>query len=157
MIPEAEFSIAIDAPIAEVWAVMTDAKGYSEWNPFVVGLQVREGALRIGALVELTVRWPSGGGARTVEQVTRLEAPAAGPDGVWRATMEYAYTGLLPRLNLVRGSRRQSLEQAPGGPTVYRSYEAFYGWLRGFVPLAKVRAGFEAHGRALQQRVRRSA
>jgi hypothetical protein len=152
MLPVADFKIDIAAPIDAVWAVMIDAARYGEWNPFVVGLRARDGALRVGGLVELTVRWPSGGGTRTVEEVTRLEAPAAGADGVMRATMEYAYTGILPRLNLVRGSRRQSLEQAPGGPTVYRSHEAFQGLLKGFVPLAKVRAGFEAHGRALQQR-----
>jgi hypothetical protein len=155
--PVADVSLSIDAPIADVWAVMTDAARYADWNPFVVGLRVRGGALRVGALVELTVRWPSGGGTRTVEQVTRLEAPAVGGDAVARATMEYAYTGLLPRLNLVRGSRRQTLEQAPGGPTIYRSYEAFHGLLKRFVPLGKVRAGFDAHARALAQRARSAA
>src|SRR5262245_53095997 len=135
---KAEFSIAIDAPIETVWRVMTDLARYSEWNPFVVKI---DGPLEVGGALKLEVQWESGGGASTVEVVTRLDAPSGG-----RAAMEYVFTGWLPRLALVRGSRLQALEQEPGKPTVYTTTEHFSGLLAGAIPLKKVRRGFQQHG-----------
>src|SRR5437879_1734936 len=122
---------------------MTDHARYSEWNPFVVKLEpARGGALAVGTEIVLEVRWHSGGGTRTVEVVTRLEPPApAASGGMRRATMEYRYLGWLPRLHLIRGSRVQTLEQASGGPTTYRTVEEFHGLLAGGVPLRRVQRG----------------
>jgi hypothetical protein len=147
--PVADFSVEIDAPIEAVWAVMIDFARYREWNPFVVAITPRApGPSRVGSALTLDVRWADGGAVSTVEVVTRLDAPAAGS-----ATMEYRYTGWLPRLCLVRGSRVQTLAQAAAGRTVYRSVEEFGGLLARAVPLAKVQDGFERHGRALKSRV----
>jgi hypothetical protein len=66
--------------------------------------------------------------------------------------MEYIFTGWLPRLMLVRGSRLQALEQPAGGPTVYTTSERFGGLLARAVPLKKVQRGFEQHGLALKAR-----
>jgi len=154
MTPVAETSVDIDAPIDLVWEVMTDVARYREWNPFVVALTpVRPGPLTVGSDIHLEVRWGRGGGTRTLERVTRLDGPAARPgDPTRRSTMEYIYLGWLPRLALIRGSRLQSLEQAPGRPTTYRTSERFTGLLARQVPLAKVQDGFERHARALKQR-----
>jgi hypothetical protein len=156
MPPIAETSIEIDAPIALVWSIMTEARSYRDWNPFVVELTAPSGQLVVGGAIVLDVRWRHGGGARTVEVVSRLDAPAViDGDGTRRAVMEYRYTGWLPRLWLVRGSREQSLEQRSGGATVYRTREAFKGLLAGAVPLAKVQDGFQRHAEALKRRAER--
>jgi hypothetical protein len=152
MPPHAEATVAIDAPIDLVWSVMTDTARYREWNPFVVELAPVGGALAVGGKIHLRVQWGRGGGAETVEVVTRLEAPTPAGSGPRRSLMEYQYLGWLPRLALVRGSRQQSLEQQPGQATVYRTAETFTGLLARGVPLAKVQDGFERHAQALKQR-----
>jgi hypothetical protein len=145
--PIAAATVEIDAPIDVVWDVMTDAARYPEWNPFVVELRPVGGELQVGGPIELQVRWARGGGARTIEVVSRLDPPRSG-----RAAMEYRFVGWLPRLALVRGSRLQSIEQPAGGPTTYRTSERFTGLLARRVPLAKVQDGFERHARALKAR-----
>jgi hypothetical protein len=152
MAPVADATIEIAAPIELVWRVMTDLARYGEWNPFVVEIRAVDGAFAVGRPIALRVRWARGGGARTIEVVTRLDAPTTGPDGTQRSTMEYRYTGWLPLLSLVRGSRQQALEQRPGGPTIYRTSERFTGLLARAVPVAKVQDGFERHARALKER-----
>jgi hypothetical protein len=53
--------IEIDAPPAAVWAVLTDTRSYSEWNPFIPRLA---GELREGAKLEVRIE-PPGGRAMT--------------------------------------------------------------------------------------------
>lgn len=53
--------IDIDAPPAAVWAVLTDNRAYSEWNPFIRHLA---GELREGAKLEVRIE-PPGGRAMT--------------------------------------------------------------------------------------------
>jgi hypothetical protein len=53
--------IDIDAPPAAVWAVLTDTRSYSEWNPFIPRLA---GELREGAKLEVRIE-PPGGRAMT--------------------------------------------------------------------------------------------
>jgi hypothetical protein len=151
--PYAEASVDISAPIEVVWQVMTDLARYPEWNPFVVDIAPVRGdvAFAVGADISLEVKWGRGGGAKTIERVSRLDAPR--PDGeARRAAMEYVFLGWLPRLALVRGSRLQALEQRAGGPTTYRTSERFTGLLARGVPLAKVQDGFERHAKALKAR-----
>src|SRR5207245_6493043 len=152
--PVAESTIAIDAPIDVVWSVMTDVARYREWNPFIIAVELRDGgALAVGSALTLHVRAPGERwGVSTIEVVTRLEAPPPATDGPRRAAMEYLFTGWLDRLALVRGSRLQALDQAPGMPTIYRTTEQFRGLLARAVPLARVQRGFDAHAAALKQR-----
>jgi hypothetical protein len=153
MPPIAATTIEIDAPIDQVWRVMTDAARYPEWNPFVVSLVPDGGELAVGKRIELAVRWGRGGGTQTIEVVSRLEPPSPPSSAApAQAVMEYRYTGWLPTLRLVRGSRLQSLAQRPGAPTTYHTSERFTGLLARGVPLAKVQDGFERHARALKER-----
>jgi hypothetical protein len=152
MAPIASHSIAIFAPIETVWSVMTDLARYGEWNPFITNIAPRGAQVGIGTELELSVKWASGGGARTVEIIDRLEPPAPAPGGTRRAAMEYRFTGLLASLSLVNGSRIQEIEQSPDGPTTYRTSEAFFGLLARAVPVARVQRGFELHAQALKVR-----
>ena len=64
--------IDIDAPPAVVWAVLTDTRSYSEWNPFMPHLA---GELREGAKLEVRIE-PPGGRAMTFKPAsTRLFRP----------------------------------------------------------------------------------
>jgi hypothetical protein len=154
---EAACRVEIAAPIDRVWAVMTDVARYAEWNRFIAGIRVIDGgALRVGVPLELDVRWEGGGATKTIEVVTRLEAPSAGEGGARRAVMEYRFTGWIARLSLVKGSRLQMITQAPGGPTVYETREEFSGLLTAGVPLKKVQRGFELHAEGLKRRAEQS-
>ncbi len=61
--------IVIPAPPAEVWAVLTDAPRYEEWNPVLVRV---EGAYREGAELTNLVREPSGKESVMTSTVIRM-------------------------------------------------------------------------------------
>src|SRR5918994_3392641 len=63
--------IDIDAPPAAVWAVLTDTRSYSEWNPFMPHLA---GELREGARLEVRIE-PPGGRAMTFKPAVRAVEP----------------------------------------------------------------------------------
>jgi hypothetical protein len=58
---EVRREIDIEAPPAAVWAVLSDTRSYSEWNPFVPRLS---GELREGAKLDVRIE-PPGGRAMT--------------------------------------------------------------------------------------------
>jgi hypothetical protein len=143
-------TVAIDAPLEAVWAVMMDVGSYDEWNPFLFRAECPSPP-KPGDPIVLHVRWPSGKTTRSPERVSVVEPPHQ--DGATtRATLAYVYEGLPARLRLVRGTRFQRLSQVPGGPTVYDTVEEFSGPL---VPLAgpgRVADGFRRHAEALKAR-----
>jgi hypothetical protein len=142
--------VPIDAPIDVVWRVLTDVHAYPEWNPFVV--RVDGPVDRVGSRFRLHVRWQDGGATTAGEELVTLDPPAEA-GGMRRATLAWRFTEALSALRLVRAMRTQTLEQAPGGPCVYHSHEAFHGMFAPFVPLTRVRAGMDAMARALKVRV----
>lgn len=145
-----EASIDIDAPLEEVWRLITDLPGYRAWNPFVV--RIDGDSTEPGSTLRLRARWEGGGDNVVRVVVTRAAAPAADAVGAVRASFEYDLVGALPRLGLLRSRRTQSLVQPPGGPTRYETREVFEGILLAFVPRAKVQRGFELHAAALKAR-----
>ncbi|HZS39872.1 MAG TPA: SRPBCC domain-containing protein [Polyangia bacterium] len=150
----AEAAVEIDAPIEIIWRAMIDLAAYPEWNPFIVRADAPPGEPRPGTRMRLDVRWGSGGGARAVEEVTRLEPPPNAPPSSGRraATFAYRFTGWLDTLGLVRGTRVQMLEQTAGERARYHTREEFRGLLCGFLPLAKVQDGFTRQAEALRRR-----
>ena len=143
-------TIAIEAPLETVWAVMTDLPGYGAWNPFLFRAECPSPPAP-GDPIVLHVRWPNGRTSRSPERVTVVQPPYL--DGeTTRAALAYVYEGLPARLRLVRGTRWQRLSQVRGGPTVYETVEEFSGPL---VPLAgpsRVADGFRRHAEALRTR-----
>jgi hypothetical protein len=148
-VPFAEARASIAAPIDAAWRAMLAFDEYAAWNPFIVRVQrSSRGPVRVGDELTLHVRWSSGRRVSSHERISRLEPPAR--DGeIQRATLEYEFRGPLAALGLVRGRRLQTLEQAPGGPTLYRTSERLHGLLAGLAPIRSVQDGFERHAAAL--------
>ncbi|MBM7518243.1 SRPBCC domain-containing protein [Nocardioides nitrophenolicus] len=149
--------IDIDAPLAVVWAVMTDTERYGEWNPFVERAETAQPAA-VGNPILLHVVWADGRRTRSPERITALDAPATDPaTGATSALMSYVYEGLPARLGLVRGVRHQRLTQRPGGPTTYATVEEFRGPLVRLAGPARVADGFRRHAEGLKQRAEQEA
>jgi hypothetical protein len=149
--PFAEATIDIDAPSRRVWDIMLDFPRYHEWNPFIVRAELA-GPLRVGAALQLRVRWSDGGGADSGERITEIVAPEEGRAG----RLVYHFTGWLHALGLVRAGRMQQLDPLGDGRTRYSTREEFRGLLTAGLPLAKIRDGFTRHADALKRRAEQS-
>jgi hypothetical protein len=143
-------TVAIDAPLETVWAVMMDVGAYGAWNPFLFRVECPSPP-KAGDPIVLHVRWPNGRTTRSPERVSLVEPPQPDGDTV-RATLAYDYEGLPARLRLVRGRRFQRLSQVVGGPTVYDTVEEFSGPLVPLAGPARVADGFRRHAEALKAR-----
>jgi hypothetical protein len=143
-------TVAIDAPLDAVWAVMMDVDAYGEWNPFLHRAECRTPPT-VGDPIVLHVRWSNGKTARSPERISVIEPPHREGQTVC-ATLAYVYEGLPARLGLVRGTRYQRLSQVDGGPTVYDTVEEFSGPLVPFAGPARVAEGFRRHAEALRAR-----
>jgi len=100
--PSIEYSAScqIDAPPARVWAILTNAAGYGDWNPEIVGI---DGQFALGERITARVRIGSGAIRRVPMRVTALDAPSL---------MEW--TGGLP-LGLFVGRRTFTVTPADRG------------------------------------------
>lgn len=146
-------TVAIDAPLEAVWAVMMDVDAYGEWNPFLFRAECPTPP-KPGDPIVLHVRWPNGRTTRSPERISAVEPPHD-DGGTARALLAYVYEGLPSRLGLVRGTRFQRLSQVPGGPTVYDTVEEFSGPLVALAGPARVADGFRRHAEALKVRCER--
>ena len=72
MIQEYETSVAIDAPLDLVWAALTDARSYREWNEEIVGV---DGTFASGARITAHVKLGNGAVRRVPQRVTVFEPP----------------------------------------------------------------------------------
>lgn len=145
---QAEVTTELVAPIETVWKAMLDFAAYRNWNPFIVDVIAPSRPLEVGDDFTLHVAWAEGKKITSGERATRIEAPKEGS-----AVLAYRFTGWMHALHFVRAERIQSLEQKPGGPTVYTSRETFTGFGARYVPLAQVQEGFERHAQALKRYV----
>lgn len=62
----------IDASPETVWAILTDADGYAEWNPEIIGIA---GPIVSGGRITARVRLGDGAVRSVTMRVTALEAP----------------------------------------------------------------------------------
>jgi len=143
-------SVAIDAPLQTVWAVMMDIDAYGEWNPFLFRAECPTPP-KPGDPIVLHVRWKNGRTTRSPERVTVVEPPYQDGDTT-RATLAYVYEGFASKIGLVKGTRYQRLSQAADGPTTYDTVEEFSGPLVALAGPGRVADGFRRHAEALKKR-----
>ena len=129
----------IDAPPADVWAVLTDLESYREWNPLVTDAIGRaEAGERIEIRVELTGRRP----ARMSATVT-----VADPQ------RKLEWVGRLRLPGLFTGRHTLELEPLTDGRTRLVNRERASGLLVPFAVPRGAAADYEAMNRALADRV----
>jgi uncharacterized protein YndB with AHSA1/START domain len=117
--PSIEYAASchIDAPPARVWAILTNASGYGDWNPEIVGM---EGHFALGERITAKVKIGSGAIRRVPMRVTALEAPSL-----------MQWTGGLP-LGLFVGRRRFTVAPADRGAE-FRLHLSMSGPLAGMI------------------------
>jgi hypothetical protein len=102
----------IDAPADRVWALLTDASGYSTWNPTIVSL---DGSIAEGNTIALV---STVNPKRTFKlNVSDMKAPES---MVWSDGMP---------LGLFKGVRTFTLEEGDGGGTTFTMEEVYSGLL----------------------------
>jgi uncharacterized protein YndB with AHSA1/START domain len=109
-------TVAIEAPAATVWALLTDAALYPDWNSTVEKI---DGQIALGQKV--TVRAKASPGRAFPLLVSVFEAPA-----------RMVWTGGMP-LGLFSGTRTFTLAATPGGGVVFAMREGFAGLLAGLI------------------------
>lgn len=154
----AETFITLNAPIEKAWQILLDIDRYAQWNPFIIRAEGEGDMARPGSNMTLYVRWHTGGGATSKEEITDTKAPFTGTCGEKQAYWSYTFKGPLNSLGLVKATRYHWLEQRPGAnTTTYRTREEFNGLLKAFIPLHKVQNGFERQTAAFKAEVERIA
>ena len=68
---EIRTEIEIDAPVNEVWSILTDFSRHAEWNPFIRGIS---GELRRGAQLQVNLG-PPGKRAMKFKPIVQLVEP----------------------------------------------------------------------------------
>ena len=110
-----ESSVLIEAAPEAVWAVLADASQYPAWDSGVTGV---DGDIVDGGRITVHTEIDPG---RAFPVLVALDPPRM---MVW--------TGGLP-LGLFRGVRTFSLDDAPGGGTLFTMHEEFTGPLLGLI------------------------
>ncbi len=105
-----EVETTIDAPAADIWAILADAAGYPAWDS---GIERLEGTIAPGARLKLRSKLVPGRAFPV--KVTTLD-----PD------REMAWTGGMP-LGLFKGVRTFTLTPQEGGATRFEMRERFTG------------------------------
>lgn len=134
-------AIEIDAPPAEVWAVLTDLYAYADWNPFIVSAA---GTVAVGERLVNRLS-PPGGRAMTFKPTVT--------DVVEHQTFEWLGRLLAP--GVFDGRHRFELVPTESGGTRLTHTEHFRGVLVRFMRSsldAQTLAGFEAMNEALKVR-----
>lgn len=134
----------INAPVEVVWAQLTDAAAFAEWNPFMPSL---EGSLAEGERLEVRITPPGAKGMTFRPAVTAVEE-----------NRKLEWLGRFLVRGLFDGRHTFTLEPVPGG-TRFTQEETFTGVL---VPLlastlAKTESGFRQMNEALKERAERVA
>jgi hypothetical protein len=130
--------IDIDAPPAEVWAVLTDLRSYHEWNPLFVeaGGNVAE-----GQRIRLRGKHPANGRLMTVKP--KIIAVQPGTELRWASGLP----------GIISGEHSFTLTPAGGGTRLVQG-ESFKGLLTSFSgkTFANAQASFQALNEALKKR-----
>ncbi|MCO6452662.1 MAG: SRPBCC domain-containing protein [Caldilineales bacterium] len=138
---ELRTEITIDAPVADVWRVLTDFAAYPDWNPFVRSI---EGKLAIGAPLKVLL---GASGSRTMTfkpTVTKL-----------KPLEEFRWLGSLFFPGIFDGEHIFELQAKTPETTLFTQREEFNGFLVSLIlgrTGADTRRGFEEMNAALKAR-----
>ncbi len=131
--------IEIDAPPADVWAVLTDFDAYREWNPLVTEASGRAEA---GERIEIRVE-PTGARPATMSATVTVADPERKLEWVGRLRVPGLFTG----------RHTLELKRLADGRTRFVNRERTSGLLVPFAVPRGVAADYEAMNRALADRV----
>ncbi len=132
-------AIDIDAPPAQVWAVLTDLRSYHEWNPLFVDAA---GNVAEGQRIRLRSKHPANGRLMTVKP--KITAARPGTELRWAAGLH----------GVISGEHAFTLTPVDSGTRLVQS-ESFKGPLVRFS--GKVLANAQASFQALNEAVKRRA
>ena len=138
--PSIHTEIEIEAPVAEVWEVLTEWGAYPAWNPLVDSVV---GELREGARLAVHLRL----GRARLPIVTKLVA--------LQPERELRWVGHALVPGIFDGEHSFAMEPLPQARTRFVHAERFSGVAAGLVLRLvgeQTRAGFEAMNRALKRR-----
>mmetsp|Transcript_21814 Transcript_21814/g.32347 ORF Transcript_21814/g.32347 Transcript_21814/m.32347 type:complete len:149 (-) Transcript_21814:438-884(-) len=133
--------IEIEAPIENVWSILSDFDHYSEWNKFTHRVDTDQ---VIGNTVMLHIQWL--GTEKTFQQATKLTKFEEGKHICWGASFTPSC--------LLKTNRRQTLEFIDQNRTRYVTSEKFHGSMAPLVMLLyrkKIEAAFEHVAQALKK------
>jgi len=142
---EIRTEIEIDAPVNEVWAILTDFKRHAEWNPFIREIA---GELREGAQLQVNLG-PPGKRAMRFKPVVKLVEPQK----------TFRWLGHLFFSGLFDGEHIFELETAGKNATRFIQREKFNGVLVGFFRKSidtDIKNGFIAMNAALKKEAEKS-
>ena len=140
-------TIAISAPPAEVWKILTDFPALPEWNPF---MRSGEGEIVVGERLKIYLKPPKGMGMTIRPIVLKADEDS-----------EFRWLGHLGVSGLFDGEHYFTIEALGGEKVRFTQGEVFTGVL---VPLMSVwglfkntMAGFEGMNSALKERAENSS
>jgi hypothetical protein len=141
-----ETTIDINAPIEEVWRILTDLPHYGEWNPLVVRAA---GPLTVGKRLAVAVQLP-GRGPMSFTPILVALVPQ----------QEFRWLGTFVVPGLFTGEHSFRLISQSHGTTLFIHSERFTGILpplMGGQWYERVRQGFESMNQAMKERAERQA
>lgn len=128
--------IAINAPRAKVWAILTDFKSFPSWNPFITRI---EGPLTVGGTITADLH-TTNLKPRTVNAKILIVEPEH----------QLRWEGSLP--GLFSGEHYWILRDRPDGGTDLEQSEVFRGVMVPFIKPERLRVDYEAMNKAMKAR-----
>ncbi len=132
--------IQINSSAGQVWAVVTDFKGFPSWNPFILRAS---GELKVGARLEAFIQPPNSKGMTLRPKVVKVDP-----------NHELRWLGRLYFPRLFDGEHSLRIEPLSDKSVKFIQSEAFNGLLVPFGGslLSNTLKGFEEMNKALKQR-----
>lgn len=137
-------TVEIDAPIAEVWAVLRDVDSYGAWNPFTVSVTTD---FTLGSPVDMQVALR---GKKTMNQVEYVTSYVEGTRVSWGVAVGPKW--------FIDADRVQELTDLGDGRTRYFTEDTFTGvgvQLMRLLVGRNVQRGFDAVAQGLKARCER--
>ena len=141
---EVSTEIVIEAPVEQVWQILTDFAKFPEWNPFI---RQMSGEVRTGAKLEVRLKPPGGRAMSFKPKMVNVET-----------SREIRWLGRLLIPGLFTGEHSFAIEALDEKAVRFVQHEKFTGLLVPFMSKSldrDTKSGFEAMNRALKERAER--